>query len=47
MRKILNFLLGEDLVNEQSDRDIKEALAGVAMCWVLAILCWTAIGVFG
>lgn len=37
MRKILNYLLGEELVNEQSDREINEAFAGVAMCaaWIV------------
>jgi hypothetical protein len=30
MRKILNYLLGEDVVNEQNDREIKESFAGIA-----------------
>ena len=47
MRKILNYLLGEDAVNEWSDRDLREALSGAAMCAVLMILCFTAICIFG
>lgn len=47
MRKILNYLLGEELVNEQSDREIREALSGAAMCGVLMILVFTAICIFG
>ena len=47
MRKILNYLLGEDAVNEQSDRDLREALSGALMCAVLMILCFTAICIFG
>lgn len=47
MRKILNYLLGEDAVNEQNDREIIEALAGALMCAVLMILCFTAICIFG
>lgn len=38
MRKILNYLLGEELVSKQSDKDIKEAFAGLAMCIALVIL---------
>jgi hypothetical protein len=47
MRKILNYLLGEDLVNEQSDKEIKEAFAGVAMCIVFGTVCLFAVYVFG
>ena len=47
MRKILNYLLGEDLVNEQSNREIREALTGATICAVLMILCFTAICIFG
>lgn len=47
MRKILNYLLGEDLVNEQSNRDMREALTGATICAVLMILCFTAICIFG
>lgn len=38
MRKLLTYLLGEDLVNEQSDKDIREALIGLVYCIVFAIL---------
>lgn len=38
MRKLLNYLLGEELVSEQNGREIKEALRGVAMCWAIALL---------
>lgn len=47
MRKILNYLLGEDVVNEQSNREIREALTGATICAVLMILCFTAICIFG
>ena len=47
MRKILNYLLGEDAVNEQSDREIREALSGAAMCAVMMIVVFTAICIFG
>jgi hypothetical protein len=39
MRKILNYLLGEDAVNEQNDKDINEAVKGVAMCIVFGAMC--------
>lgn len=38
MRKILTYLLGEDAVNGQNDREIREALTGLAMCIALVIL---------
>lgn len=47
MRTILNYLLGEDLVNEQSNRDIREALIGAAMCIVFGAMCLLAVYVFG
>lgn len=47
MRKILNYLLGEELVSKRSDREIKEALTGATICAVLMILCFTAICIFG
>lgn len=47
MRKILNYLLGEDLVNEQSDKEIKDALIGAAMCIVFGVMCVVAICIFG
>lgn len=47
MRKLLNYLLGEELVSKQSDKEIREALAEAAMCAVLMFLCFTAICVFG
>ena len=47
MRKLLNYLLGEDLANGQSNREIREALTGATICAVLMILCFTAICIFG
>ena len=47
MRKILNYLLGEDAVNGQSNREIREAFAGLAMCIVFGAMCVFAIYVFG
>lgn len=47
MRKILNYLLGEDLVNEQNDKDIKEALIGTAICIAFALATLGAIYIFG
>lgn len=39
MRKILNYLLGEELVSKQSDKEIREAFAGLAMCIVFGAMC--------
>lgn len=47
MRNILNYLLGEDSVNEQSDRDIREALIGTAMCIIFGAMCLFAVYVCG
>jgi hypothetical protein len=47
MRKILNYLLGEDAINEQSDRDIREALIGTAICIAFALATLGAICIFG
>lgn len=47
MRKILNYLLGEELVNEQSDKELKDALAGVAMCIAFGAMCLFALYVCG
>ena len=47
MKKILNYLLGEDLVSEQNDREIREAFTGLAMCIVFGAMCVFAIYVFG
>lgn len=47
MRKILNYLLGEELVNGQSDRELKNAITGLIYCWVMMILCFAAICIFG
>jgi hypothetical protein len=47
MRSILNYLLGEELVSEQNDRDIKEALIGTAMCIAFTAMCMGAVYVFG
>lgn len=38
MRKLLNCLLGEELVSKQNDKDIREALIGLVYCIVFAIL---------
>lgn len=47
MRKILNYLLGEDLVNEQNDKELREALIGAAMCMAFGAMCLFAVYVFG
>ena len=47
MRKILNYLLGEDAVNGQSDKELKEAFAGVAMCIAFGAMCVFVLYVFG
>ena len=47
MRKLLNHLLGEELVSKQSDKEIKEAFAGVAMCIAFAIMLHVVLCVFG
>lgn len=47
MRKILSYLFGEDVVNEQSDGEIRETLLGAAMCAVMMIVVFTAICIFG
>lgn len=47
MRTILNYLLGEDLVNEQNDKELREALIGGAMCIAFGAMCLFAIYVCG
>lgn len=47
MRKLLNYLLGEELVSEQSDRGIYEAFAGVAMCAAWLVMIMLALWVMG
>lgn len=47
MRKILTYLLGEDLVNEQSDKELKEGLIGGAMCIAFGAMCLFAVYVCG
>jgi hypothetical protein len=47
MRSILNYLLGEDLVSEQNDKELKEGLIGTAMCIVFGAMCLFAIYVCG
>jgi hypothetical protein len=47
MRAILNYLLGEEMVSKQSDKDIREALIGTAMCVVFGAMCLFAIYVCG
>lgn len=41
MRRILNYLLGEDIVNEQSDKELHEAIIGTAMG-----IAFVAMGIF-
>ena len=38
MRKILNYLLGEELVSEQSDKGLWGAAIGLVCLWVWIIL---------
>ena len=47
MRKILNYLLGEDAVNGQSDKELKEGLIGGAMCIAFGAMCLFAVYIFG
>ena len=47
MRKLLNRLFGEELVSKQSDKELKEAFAGLIYCWVMMILCFAVICIFG
>lgn len=43
MRKILNYLLGEELVSEQSDKEITEWSTGIAYCILMVVMCWAMI----
>lgn len=45
MRKILNYLLGEELVNEQSDKEITEIGIGMMYCILMAAICWVMISI--
>ena len=47
MRTILNYLLGEELVNEQNDKNIRESLTGTAMCIAFGAMCLFAVYVCG
>lgn len=47
MRKLLNYLLGEELVSEQSDKELNEALIGTAMCIAFGAMCLIAVYVCG
>ena len=47
MRKILNYLLGAELVSEQNDKDIREAISGAIMCVAMGAMCLFAVYVFG
>ena len=47
MRKVLNYLLGEDIVNGQSNRDMREALAGLAMAWIFFAMLYITLCIFG
>ena len=47
MRKILNYLLGEELVSGQSDKELHEAIIGGAMCIAFGAICLFAVYVFG
>lgn len=45
MRKILNYLLGEDLVNEQSDKEVTDITIGIIYCILMAVICWVMISI--
>jgi hypothetical protein len=45
MRRILNYLLGEELVSEQNDKAICDAMCGVAVLWLAAIVSILFMGV--
>lgn len=45
MKKILNYLLGEELVNEQSDKEVTEWGIGVTYCILMAATCWVMISI--
>lgn len=45
MRKILNYLLGEDIVNEHTDKEITEISIGVMYCILMAAICWVMISI--
>ena len=45
MRKILNYLLGEELVSEQSDKEVTEWGIGVMYCILMAATCWAMISI--
>lgn len=47
MRKILNYLLGEDAVTEQNDREIWETMLGIMMAWVILALGFGAMYIVG
>lgn len=47
MRKILNYLLGEDTVNEQNDNEIWETMLGIIMAWVILALGLCAMYIVG
>lgn len=38
MRRILNYLLGEELVSKQSDKAIYEAVIAVVVMWMAIIV---------
>lgn len=43
MRKVLSYLLGEDIVSEQSDKEITEWSIGIAYCILMVVMCWAMI----
>lgn len=45
MRKILNYLLGEDIVSEQSDKEVTEISIGIMYCILMAAICWAMISI--
>ena len=47
MRTILSYLLGEELVSEQNDKELREAIAGAIMCVAMGAMCLFAVYVFG
>jgi hypothetical protein len=47
MKKILNYLLGEELITKHSNKEIREALIGTAMGIAFGAVCLIAVYVFG
>lgn len=45
MRKLFKHLLGEDIVNEHTDKEITEIGIGMIYCILMAAICWVMISV--